>query len=441
MKVARNEPCPCGSGRKYKDCCLERDRRARRTKAPGSGVPPGVELPHQWAVNLSPFPAGITSNAKARLAIVLLEAGGYVVHQDLVDGPPTDADGVAGLLAAAIAAAAAETNVWPTTVTVRHAALVAPLLARLADHGVTVTASAVLPGLDRALVSLHEHLNRSPIVHVPAMPETWAGWGLPEALVADLFRAAAAYHRAAPWRWVANVQVIAAAMPNGRSWTLCLLGNAGQEFGLALYGAASDMQRLIGAREMDAYLVVDGPVLSVTFDPRRDQPPAMQREVAARGWEVAGRDAWPLLMAQNTLGAGVSEEDVHDLIACLLAVPPFVEAHRAVLTGASPLQGPLVAVDSATGVRLTYSGMMSPPGPAHWPPPAVLAPCTPEGAGADPEAAVLRPQSETLPEEAEALLARFAQWLPASGQAQGGQAQGGQARAGRTPWTPRSTSR
>jgi hypothetical protein len=26
MKIGRNEPCPCGSGRKYKRCCLERAR-------------------------------------------------------------------------------------------------------------------------------------------------------------------------------------------------------------------------------------------------------------------------------------------------------------------------------------------------------------------------------------------------------------------------------
>lgn len=25
-KIGRNEPCPCGSGKKYKDCCLEKDR-------------------------------------------------------------------------------------------------------------------------------------------------------------------------------------------------------------------------------------------------------------------------------------------------------------------------------------------------------------------------------------------------------------------------------
>ncbi len=28
--VGRNEPCPCGSGRKYKHCCLEKDEEAAR---------------------------------------------------------------------------------------------------------------------------------------------------------------------------------------------------------------------------------------------------------------------------------------------------------------------------------------------------------------------------------------------------------------------------
>lgn len=26
-KIGRNDPCPCGSGKKYKKCCLEQDRR------------------------------------------------------------------------------------------------------------------------------------------------------------------------------------------------------------------------------------------------------------------------------------------------------------------------------------------------------------------------------------------------------------------------------
>lgn len=26
-KVGRNDPCPCGSGKKYKKCCMEKDLR------------------------------------------------------------------------------------------------------------------------------------------------------------------------------------------------------------------------------------------------------------------------------------------------------------------------------------------------------------------------------------------------------------------------------
>lgn len=29
-KPGRNEPCPCGSGRKYKQCCLHKDEEAAR---------------------------------------------------------------------------------------------------------------------------------------------------------------------------------------------------------------------------------------------------------------------------------------------------------------------------------------------------------------------------------------------------------------------------
>jgi len=32
-KTGRNDPCPCGSGKKYKHCCLERDRTAELAPA------------------------------------------------------------------------------------------------------------------------------------------------------------------------------------------------------------------------------------------------------------------------------------------------------------------------------------------------------------------------------------------------------------------------
>ena len=33
-KIGRNQPCPCGSGKKYKRCCWHRDRAARAHTAP-----------------------------------------------------------------------------------------------------------------------------------------------------------------------------------------------------------------------------------------------------------------------------------------------------------------------------------------------------------------------------------------------------------------------
>ena len=54
MKVGRNDPCPCGSGKKYKKCCLgkdlaTRDRQIKREDerlAAGSSLPPAAPPPN-----------------------------------------------------------------------------------------------------------------------------------------------------------------------------------------------------------------------------------------------------------------------------------------------------------------------------------------------------------------------------------------------------------
>jgi hypothetical protein len=33
MSVGRNDPCPCGSGEKYKKCCLQKDQAAKSAAA------------------------------------------------------------------------------------------------------------------------------------------------------------------------------------------------------------------------------------------------------------------------------------------------------------------------------------------------------------------------------------------------------------------------
>jgi len=45
-RPGRNEPCPCGSGRKYKQCCLEKDEaeaRAAYAKAAAEAPEPSPE--------------------------------------------------------------------------------------------------------------------------------------------------------------------------------------------------------------------------------------------------------------------------------------------------------------------------------------------------------------------------------------------------------------
>src|SRR3954452_16556099 len=38
MKVGRNDPCPCGSGKKYKKCCLVKDQEASSSQT--NVIPP-----------------------------------------------------------------------------------------------------------------------------------------------------------------------------------------------------------------------------------------------------------------------------------------------------------------------------------------------------------------------------------------------------------------
>ena len=41
-KAGRNDPCPCGSGKKYKRCCLEKDEAAASALAAATPSPPKV---------------------------------------------------------------------------------------------------------------------------------------------------------------------------------------------------------------------------------------------------------------------------------------------------------------------------------------------------------------------------------------------------------------
>lgn len=51
MKTERNDPCPCGSGRKYKKCCMSKDLEARRASQSAQEPQPPPPDPHIEVLN------------------------------------------------------------------------------------------------------------------------------------------------------------------------------------------------------------------------------------------------------------------------------------------------------------------------------------------------------------------------------------------------------
>ncbi len=55
MTAARNDPCPCGSGRKYKQCCLDKDEQAaREARARAAEQTPAAEPAEEAASASAP---------------------------------------------------------------------------------------------------------------------------------------------------------------------------------------------------------------------------------------------------------------------------------------------------------------------------------------------------------------------------------------------------
>src|ERR1700761_4839982 len=67
MKAGQNDPCPCGSGKKYKKCCLLEDRAAiateQATMAQAASRPPDTSRAPQASALLTVAPAPVASKA------------------------------------------------------------------------------------------------------------------------------------------------------------------------------------------------------------------------------------------------------------------------------------------------------------------------------------------------------------------------------------------
>jgi hypothetical protein len=265
---------------------------------------------------------------------------------------------MADALAAALVAAARDLGDLPPKVLVRDAEVASALAARLgtlaAESGRgrrPLVEAGAIPGLDEAAYAFVEHATGKSFRLFLSRPETWAAWGLPEELVAVIFRHAAAFHRAAPWQKLANEDMLTASMPGGNRWTACVLGAGGEEYGLNLYSEPDDLVAILDAWEPEAaFREMQGRIISLTFDARADLPKAMRRELAGSGWEIAGPQAHPQLVTINSPAGGLRRQDADDLAALLAAIPRFVAAMPPVLSVEDAFA---VWRDEPTGIELT----------------------------------------------------------------------------------------
>ncbi len=401
MKTGRNDPCPCGSGKKYKKCCMKLDQTAgstgsargapRRPSEARAEIAAEVEL----QADIVPMPARIENDPAARPGVLLVVSAGsgFVVHNAVLDRPSPEPEPMAEELVRGLIVACNRAGGMPHRVRVRYPELV-PHVARgvaewLLGTAEMEVASGPLPALDEAAFALAEHTSGITSRYHLAATEGWAAWDLPAEIVADLFHGAAGFWRAAPWAVLADVDVLEAEMPSGRRWTVCTLGNGGQVYGCNLFSEPDNFGRMMGRDQELAFDDFEGRVICLHLDPGREVGRAAVREAAAAGWEVADPRAYPRLLAINSPAGGVTLADARDLLAALQAVPRFVAENAGAVEELRPVEG---WKDEPTGVVLSFS-LGEDDADWSWPY-EHLEPGDAQGPGAEPEAA-LAPRPST----------------------------------------------
>ncbi len=335
------------------------------------------------------MPIRLDDDPDARTAAVLIVNDDLVLHSDVLGQAPAEPDRVAQVLSTAICQVAADRGGFPAALWVRHEEVRDVLVEQTELKSVRIAAVPSLPMLDPAAKSLIQHLTGEERVHRIGGPETWRGWGFSNAVIAKLFEAAARFYGAAPWRSLTNAQLLYAEIPDGREWAACTLGNAGNEFGLALYADREDFFRQIEApTHADGIDSLREELVSLVFCNRNELPRRMLKEISAKGWEVAGPDAYPAMFPINTPGGGLTQRHIQDMGTLLRTIPRFVERYREILMSRVPPASPMEWRDENSGTILRYSGSAVASEIPLWPPPLELGLALPTGPAADPEAAL-----------------------------------------------------
>ncbi|HET7234558.1 MAG TPA: SEC-C metal-binding domain-containing protein [Longimicrobium sp.] len=380
----RNDPCPCGSGKKYKACCRERDRGMERTlRLLGGEAPPRGEMPWMpavriaevWEADVAPVHLRFRESPDAHPALAIVGAAGFIVHGDVLADRPIGPAARARAVADAVLAAGRSTGALPPRLHVRDEVLARELAPGLAAHGITVS-TAEMPDLDDAIRSSLEHLSENQAAAWATTPATWAETEATPGETAQLHRVAAAFHRARPWDLAGDHEPLELHFDDGRVFMAAVMGAGGIDYGLALYSDPDDLAALYeGEGEADPHQHLQGMrgwSMSVSYERRSRLDRAMQREVAAAGWEVAAADAYPMLFGIRIPGQRITAEHVRIATRAMTAVLREIKGDEAVAGLADPA---VEVVDEEDAVL-------------PWEPLDEAHPIGAEGPGASPSAAL-----------------------------------------------------
>lgn len=312
MKTKRNDPCPCGSGRKYKTCCQQADQARNQAAALlGAGAMRGTETglrdaargAEAWDADVVPIPVTI-SEARDGASLAMVMAGELMLTADIVTSRPgSPAERADAVLHAVLKAGRAAGGAFPPRLRVRDAALAEALVSETAARGIVVEAAGTLPELDEALDECLENVTGRRLGGRVAMPSSWRETEASSEELADLHRAAAEFWRAAPWDALEDGDVLSLEFPDGETFGTSVMGAAGMQYGVVLYAELDDLLDLLesGMHESaeEIFARMQGAALHVSFEPRGELPRLMRRELDAAGWEVAGPRAHPYLIGMH----------------------------------------------------------------------------------------------------------------------------------------------
>ncbi len=387
MTVGRNDPCPCGSGRKYKNCCLGRDEKAGFWTRMGLPAPDPEAAASEpvWQAEIVPVHTFIDEEPDARPAVLLVTAGVHPIHAEMLTRPSAEAEDIAAELARGIRETMAKNHFSPADIQVRYDDVADCLRNLLDPDDIAVTSALALTGLDTCANFVKSHFWGNEDYPGVQPPKTWAGWGLSEEWIGTLHRAAAAFYRARPWTWFPASKLVQACLPDGREWSCLVMGDAAMEVGISLYSSKDDLVRMLSTGNMnaggDTFAKPPGRVITMLFDERGELSRKMVREVTSHGWELASSSAYPFLLAANSPAGGITARDGSDLILIIDAVAGFTREKGREIINMMETEW-----SDENGVVLRLENLVHDDSEVFADPVWPLEPGRAEGGGANPEA-------------------------------------------------------